>query len=383
MKKTLFLLAMVGTVSCGVEGPVINLAMRDKSTEIPKAADNVVLGVVEGAPAGTAVSAYGGAGTKLEGIGGTVGADGRFEVRFPGNTEFTGVRLDARWSGGQVAALVPSLPRQGSVLDPERTIDLSRDVPGLSPLSSRSLAFTLVIVGAAIDQGRTVASLSPEAIRDSAAQLSGLLASGNDKVTTFASMVDTLAKDAGKGKGSKYPFVDTIPTGARVRDLADEEFLAGHGLTAQQFEDALLAAAAEVSVAVCYAQDRVRVVLQVRFGPGFKDGNCQDADPFKWAQDLPGKSMFLAAGVHKDTPVCGKGDAQPPYCIDDAALDAANGLLQNWKPNLGQMYDDGTHGDAAKGDGIWTLAVDLPYIRTYDDPKTQAPVRPGVRVGYK
>ena len=34
--------------------------------------------------------------------------------------------------------------------------------------------------------------------------------------------------------------------------------------------------------------------------------------------------------------------------------------LGNWTPNKVRMYDDGTHGDAQAGDGIWSLETDLP-----------------------
>ena len=35
-------------------------------------------------------------------------------------------------------------------------------------------------------------------------------------------------------------------------------------------------------------------------------------------------------------------------------------LLGNWKPNVVRMYDDGTHGDRAAADGLWSLEVLLP-----------------------
>jgi alpha-amylase/alpha-mannosidase (GH57 family) len=34
--------------------------------------------------------------------------------------------------------------------------------------------------------------------------------------------------------------------------------------------------------------------------------------------------------------------------------------LGNWNPNTTHMFDDGTHGDAVAGDGIWSLLVELP-----------------------
>ena len=36
------------------------------------------------------------------------------------------------------------------------------------------------------------------------------------------------------------------------------------------------------------------------------------------------------------------------------------GVLGNWTPTLVNMYDDGTHGDEKKGDGIWSLELMVP-----------------------
>lgn len=35
-------------------------------------------------------------------------------------------------------------------------------------------------------------------------------------------------------------------------------------------------------------------------------------------------------------------------------------VLGEWQPNTVRMYDDGTHGDEAAGDGLWTLEVEIP-----------------------
>ena len=44
------------------------------------------------------------------------------------------------------------------------------------------------------------------------------------------------------------------------------------------------------------------------------------------------------------------------------------GVLGNWTPNLIKMYDDGTHGEEKKGDGIWSIVLLVP---------------PNIRVEYK
>ncbi|TFH53239.1 MAG: hypothetical protein E4G91_11750, partial [Candidatus Zixiibacteriota bacterium] len=47
--------------------------------------------------------------------------------------------------------------------------------------------------------------------------------------------------------------------------------------------------------------------------------------------------------------------------VPDAIYIAGNlPALSNWTPNTVRMYDDGTHGDASAGDGIWTLELQFP-----------------------
>ncbi len=378
MKRfTLTLCMLLWASGCGLESPIINVASRDKSTKVPDAADNVVYGAVTGAPVGTPVIVYGADGIAIEGIAGQVDASGLFSLRFSGDTEFSGLRLEARWPEGQAFGLLPSVPRQLSVLDPERQIILWNEMPALSPMSVRSTTFSLIVLGQAIAQGRTLAALPADVVAQTTATLSSLLDSGNGPVTTFAAMVQDLVSRA--GTGGQFPFAGEITRALSPKDLLNPAFLVltGSEVTAEAFEAALLAAAGEVQVAVCYATDRIRVVFLADLRAGIKDHNCAGIDPFKWAADVSGKTMYFTGGVHKTTPICGK-DGTPPHCIDNMTLDAANVAMGNWVPNLLEMHDDGTNGDAVKGDRVFTLSLDLPYF-----PLAGSPDGRGVRVGYK
>lgn len=370
------LLVSALVAACGIEGPFINAVTRDQSTEVPKAADNVVRGRVLGAPAGAAIAVQAGSGTIVEGIKGSVAADGSFELRFPGNTDYASLRLDVRWSGGQFFGIVPSAPKQVSVLDPERVIDLESDVPALAPLSGATTAYTLVILGSALSQGRTLSSLPPDTIRTTAAALDGLAGSNNAAVTGFVSLVEGLLAKAGS---AGHPFPATFSAAAGVRGLVDATFLsdAATGVTAEEFEQALLAAAAEIDVAVCYDPDTIRVVFLADMRGGSKDLNCETIDPFLWAKDEDGKGMYFTGGIHKTTPACG-GDVVKPYCITQEEMDTSNGRMGNWVPNQIPMYDDGTNGDALANDRIFTLTLDLPYFDA-----DLAPGGIGMRIGYK
>lgn len=60
-------------------------------------------------------------------------------------------------------------------------------------------------------------------------------------------------------------------------------------------------------------------------------------------------------------------DAREVYVRKAVYIAGNHELLGNWVPNKVRLFDDGSHGDQ-KGDGIWTLEVDLP---------------PGVEIEYK
>ena len=373
MKRLVFVL--LGLAGCGIEGPIINAALRDKSAELPKAADSVVVGTAPDAPPGSEVAAYAAAGARIEGIAGTVGDDGAFELRFPGNTEYSGVRIDVRFKGGQALGIIPYVPKRARVDEPEAIIPIEDQMPGMGALGLRSTTFSLIIVGKLLAEGKSLASLSPSTLHSFAQKLNSLMDQGNEGVASFGAMVGVLLKLS--GKDGRWPFIGSLPEHPVVRDLVDRDLLASAGYTPDQFEEALLAAASELKVDVCFATDRIRTVFLLDFRPGAVDRNAAPIDRFKFAKPGDGKTVYLAAGVHKTTPVCGK-DLSAPYCVTQEVIDQTNQLLQNWVPNKTQMYDDGTHGDAVKGDQIYTLVLDLPYI-----PIEGNPTGAGFRIGYK
>jgi hypothetical protein len=100
----------------------------------------------------------------------------------------------------------------------------------------------------------------------------------------------------------------------------------------------------------------VRTLFTVNFNDGRKNGACGNIERFRWVRDEPGRSMFFVGGIHTSSPV------------QDTVVDAMLGNRGGWTPNQIRMYDDGTNGDEKAGDGIWSVAFDLPR---------------GVRVGYK
>lgn len=422
MKTTRRTLAFViaGTLLAGfggcIDGTVINGFFQDESRELPGAADNLVLLTVNGAPSGVELSVYGGDGSALDGIDVTSGDDGVYTLRFAGNSEFSGLRIQATWSGGQAFGIIPQVNKQLSVLCPERVVTCLTDdetacayefskvsaecrgaaSPVVMPaLSTKSTAFSLILLGKVLSEGKSLGSLSC-VLEDQMSELQAKYTAKNQAITTFVDLVETYLAKA--GTNGLYPFSQSVPAGSQVIDLIDMNYLEAF---ADDFPDAgicdagedgetvdpvalacgfqadLLAAAVEVKVVPSFVEERIKVVFQADMRAGTRDGNCRAADPFKWASDIDGKTVFLTGGIHETTPVC-NADVAEPYCITQETMDSANAVLGNWVPNMVPMYDDGTHGDATKGDGIHTFVAELPRILLTDSPHGK-----GVRIGYK
>lgn len=132
--------------------------------------------------------------------------------------------------------------------------------------------------------------------------------------------------------------------------------------TTAAFDAQLGAVAALYKPEGCEDPGHLRLFFTVDFNQGTLDGNCSAVNRFKWAVDKPGKKMFLVGWLYVNDP---PGATQ----VSDPAVNTALGA---GVPNTIPMYDDGTNGDEAAGDNIWTVALDVPY-----DPARR------LRIGYK
>ncbi|MBI4817813.1 MAG: hypothetical protein HY791_16245 [Deltaproteobacteria bacterium] len=126
--------------------------------------------------------------------------------------------------------------------------------------------------------------------------------------------------------------------------------------SSEVFDAALAGVAKTAGFDKCLDPARIRTVFAVNFNAGQKDGNCDGINRFKWVQDTPGKLMYFVGGIHRDS------------SIQDSAVDLMLGNPGSWTPNTIPMFDDGTHGDFAAGDNVWSISFELPR---------------GMRMGYK
>jgi len=357
--------------ACGLESPIVNAITQDDSRRLPDVKDTVIQGVVVGGR--SKISAASG-GHVLEGLTAESDEKGVFALHLPGTDSFQGMVLSASGAFGQYLDLVPYVPRQGSVFNDEVTLQLPRLNPPYPQLDVNSTAATLLVLARAILDGKTLNLISVDALGQAMADLRNLAATDKD-VGEFYGVVSSILKLNAKTD----PFNLDLPDSPEVGDLLSRDFTGslddGQDLC-KEFVNAVQVAAGAFHFKTCYSQSRIVVVFMVDMTGNAKDRNCQVVDPFKWAKDKPGKTVYFTGGLHKTTPICGPDRAKG--CLTNEQARELKAGLGNWTPNQIPMYDDGTHGDVKAGDTVYTITFELPYI-----PLDSSPDHRGVRIGYK
>lgn len=371
--------------ACGLDGLTLTEISRQEHVQPPDPQSQIVTGTVAQG-AGAQVALLTGDGKAIGSGEATADAKGKFAITLEPTTTLTNALLQAHQGRRQWLGLVPYLPAQTSVYNPIKTYDLADLTPGMPRLDDGSTAMTLLLLAKLRQENKLLNSFGQQAMVESLQTLSKALFAGQPALLKFGQMVEriSLASDKNASNQAVLPF-DLSSKGSLLRTA----FLAqnpvdydGDGqidATTASFDAALAAAIGSflLSANACYEANRIRVVIQARLVKGAKDGNCEAIDSFQWADDLPTSKMFFTGQVHKDTKIC-QGNTRDA-CLLQSEVDAANAKMGNFVPNLVEMYDDGSNGDATAADGVWTIALDLPYWATSATDSTAT----GARIGYK
>ena len=368
--RLIAILALLAFTACGFEG-FLGLATGENhptpdggTTEEPRPA--VVTGTV---PASSIpgldardLEFFSGDGTLLSPA--VVVQGEQFTASFPAGERFVGMVVGARRGTVALRALVPA------ATDGETTT--AGDFDGID---NRETAACLLVEGQASAAGRSLSSYPADTLQTAIDDLTQLSASG--EVKAFYDMVSAVVACTDCDKGTAPRFRAPVMTAGylAIESALHPDFILANSIdydgdqndedTTAKFDSAMAVALAAFEFKACYcdeqayfaacgySQPMIQVVFAVDFNEGTKDGNCDPIDRFRWTNDKPGASMFMAAGLHDDSP------------IQDESI---NQMLGAWIPNKIAMYDDGTHGDEKSGDGVWTVSFTLPV---------------GLRLGYK
>mgnify|MGYP007046919395 CR=1 FL=1 len=365
---------------CALDALFLNEATRKGHQLMPEPAPVRVTGHVPELP-GARVRWLNGEGAALSVSEVTANELGDFQFQLDGTTELRNSVIEARLGARQALGLLPLVPAQTSVLDPILDFDTAELSPGLHALDLRTTTLTLLAVGRARSTGQALAAIPATGMTDTLIGLHQRLVASDAKLQPLEAMVGRLITAADPTAGADGIAAFTLKAGP---SLLDADFLAagdvdytGDGtgdLSTAAFDAALAEATASFEFKACYVPQRIKVILLARLAAAAKNTACDAYDPFQWSSNGPGKRMFVVGGVHKDTPACSPNKTTD--CLTAAQIDALNATLGGWVPNKVPMYDDGGHGDAVAGDGVWTLVFESPWWPVVADGA-------GVRLAYK
>jgi hypothetical protein len=295
----------------------------------------------------------------------SISIDGEnFTAGFPAGARYSGMVVAVRRGTTALRDLVP-------LAEPGETVSAG-DFDGID---NRETAACLLIEAKASMAGRTPGSYPADTLSQALLDIDGLSSSGD--VAAFYAMVQAIVacSDCVRGTAARFRSPVLTSSGLAIESALHPDFILANPIdydndgnaedTTEKFDAALAAAASAFAFKACYCDEQdyfaacgytqpmLQVVIAADMNAGSMDGNCDAIDRFLWAEDSAGAGMFIAAGIHPDSP------------IQDNAIEQELGA---WVPNSVPMYDDGTHADERAGDGIWTASFVLPV---------------GLRIGYK
>ena len=378
-RSAIILFALFTMTACHLDGAIFGPATDEAHFRPPDAPPTTLVGQfsVE-APfgvSGSQVSFYLADGSQAGDLSATVGEDGTFSATVPGTERFTNLLVYSNQGALALLAFFPEVASAQQVYDLPATVDLSAQAPELVPIDDVATTLTLLVEAKARfafgGLGAVSADATQRTLTEAARQLD------QEPVLTFRRMVTRLLTEAAANPDSAAPvflapdqallggsFLSTAFLQAHPIDYDDD---GAQDLDTGAFEAALRAAADSLAFDVCYDPDLIKVVMQVDMRDGQLDLNCQPVETMRWITPDSGDRVFITGAVHEDQVRC-LDDGDDPACATEGDVTLTNEALGNFVPNVIEMLDDGTNGDAVAGDNIFSRSFELPR---------------GMRVGYK
>ena len=247
------------------------------------------------------------------------------EVSLTPNTDFAALRLVAQ-SGERVLKAVVAAANKEAVVQ-------------VGQVGAGSTAAAQMIQDKVAGQGGSLASVPSSIIADLLTQIK----KGGAEVKDFSTLLTTLLS---KAKPGHLPLATGLfnPLDAQL----NQAFITAHAkelspTVAADYRNKLTAAISRLSINLVCDAARVKVMFTVDVSGDALDGN---GAPQLIRQPTKGDKVYLAITVDESSPVA----------------DAAGLLKTKMTPNdpMGAMVDDGTNGDEAAGDGVYTRVLVLP-----------------------
>lgn len=315
---------------CGLDALIIQKASNEGHVVVPEAQDSVLVvqtdpgyfGAEDACAGGTTVSVFqaSGAAEETASVVSPTEENPFYAVHFPGTADY-GALVVAVQQGGQMGlAIAPGMPKQDSVLAPEKWYvfgaaeegkTISLDLPAMNPVGLRSTAITLALSQRAADLGLTLAGLPKSTLVQAVADTDALL--DDSEYLTLVAQLLTAGKQA-CGAGAPFGFLpeDVVAGGSPQRLVLNDAFAAA-AAAAPGFCPAGGTAACGHD-GVTYANECAAAAAGV---PMLRAGACEDEGRVCGCdgQTYDPASAAVEAGVRISTVgACREGTPAAPVC---------------------------------------------------------------------
>ncbi len=358
MKKFIILVLLIPALSgCGIES--LLFSNLSNVPDDPGSVENrLIAGINTLFKSGTA-DLISSTGESIALKSGNIESDGKFVIEVSSKVDLNNAIIMLKSGNRVLLDIYPQL-KKATTIEESRSESFRVKVIE-NPVDEKSTAYTILAAEKLRKMGSSLSAVSFCAVKNAKSDVFSKFEQ-NTESNRFFTMVSKIIS-AGSENGSDIMFdVVSFLKDPDKRSILSEDFLKnndvnysdGDNKSVEPFENQMEKSAQEFEFVAKYDETRLATVITANINEGLTDSNGNTINPYKWATKKDGAKMFIALGIHKESPV------------QDEKLNQE--VFKNWKPNVVQMYDDGTNGDEIAGDNIWTISFILPK---------------GLRIGYK
>lgn len=343
---------------CGVEGIIFNNISSNVPSDPGSVENRIIAGVTNLFTSGTAdiISSTGESVVLKSGV---IEQDGKFIIELSSKIDLNNAIVVLKSGNKVLFDIYPQLKKAGTI--EESRSDAFKIKIIENPIDEKTTAFTILAVEKLRKMNLSLSGISFCAVKNARDEVLKKFDENSESAKFLTMIIKILSAGNDKGSDIMFDIISFLKNGDSPSILSQEflknnnvNYSDGDNRSIEPFEAQLSKSISEFEFIAKYDENRLATVITTNINEGLIDSNGNTINPYKWATRKEGANVYIALGIHKESPV------------QDEKLN--QDLFKNWKPNIVQMYDDGTNGDEIAGDNIWTISFILPK---------------GLRIGYK
>ncbi|MCX7958803.1 MAG: hypothetical protein N3B13_07125, partial [Deltaproteobacteria bacterium] len=308
MVKRLFFIFIISlfAADCGVESLLFSNISNAPSD--PGSVENrIVAGMTTLFRSGTA-DLISSTGESIAVKSGNIESDGKFMIEVSSKIDINNAIVMLRSGNRVLLDIFPQL-KKATTIEESRS-DSFRVKVIENVIDEKTTAYTILAAEKLRKMGSSLSAVSFCAIKNAKSDVFSKFEQ-NSESAKFLSMVSKIIS-AGSESGSDIMFdIVSFLKNTSSKSVLSEDFLRnnevkysdGDNKSVEPFEIQLEKSANEFEFIAKYDETRLATVITANINEGLTDSNGNTINPYKWATKKEGAKMYIALGIHKESPV--------------------------------------------------------------------------------